>query len=886
MIKSKGNKKESILNNTTNLDKKPAVVSIIKSKDAKLDDVFEIEIACKINSDLYLQNNIKDINVSISNNSFNEIKNKSIKSSLDVEIEKIEKTKNLYKDNDDFSESELQIKNEESFLKSRNRNKLINKSIENLNRNNKSINTSNLVGQKIGKINFAPATNKLNVLSNKKTQKEIYKEPKQLKINLNKNTVSETADKNIEAPSTFRDLFKKKYNKNNISSNKDMASLFQDSHNKTSFKKKNAGIIPSKSRNRDLDTNLFDLVFSGIKKEIIDKSDKNNITVSKSSNVATVKEVKTKVFISRKKLLDMKTNSNIIFNVNTKNNVVQNVSKKIRIDEILQQEKLENTDFSLGVKRSSKASNLLVGKSKKEDSSLTIFTKKVNQASLPDREKFKKKDDIKIDKTNRLKVKGKAKKTQDVFYRGTLNFNNENYSNLKCIVDRSNKRFMQNEPFANIIAELDLSKDAIKINVTDISNNVRSIRVFKQIYSGNIFKKEKIPLLDEKGEEVSFKILQEEKSLEFIDYDVFDERAYRYCFECIMNNGELKKGFNTFLEKYEEKSEIIKFTNVESELTSKGINVSFKVEKLQEDVDVILDNLFGNLFDLFEDELSKIKDLTGLVYSIEVVRINGNNSSAKTIARVTVDKEGFGSFFDNAPNQKGIFYKLIPRVVPAADIISKVNDKISLVGKNQVFKKLNNVYAAKRKSREAFLKSKTSDSNDVNQTAPIISSIGNKFSNRLSFTKGRIVTPENEVEESGFNFFKFSSTGDIAYYNFNSQVGNKLDFVISKAVISEIPHHKSKEKISDAKKMQKQFFSFNIGIAGDENVDFYKFYVKENDDVYLDGIFNSTDDSGQKNYKYLIEQEGSFGKVDYFVVPVFKDGLIGNVKNVGTKIIQ
>ena len=320
-----------------------------------------------------------------------------------------------------------------------------------------------------------------------------------------------------------------------------------------------------------------------------------------------------------------------------------------------------------------------------------------------------------------------------------------------------------------------------------------------------------------------------------------------------MNNGELKQGFNTFLEKYEEKSEIIKFTNVESELTSEGINVSFKVEKLQEDVDIILDNLFGNLFDLFEDELSKIKDLTGLVYSIEVVRVNKNNSSAKTIARITVDKDGNGSFFDNEPDQKGIFYKFIPRVVPASDIISKVNDKISLVGKDQVFKKLNNVYASKRKTREPFLKSKDKSdcSHDNNVTSPVVSSIGNKFSNRLSFTKGRIVTPESEVEESGFNFFKFSSTGDIAYYNFNSQSEDQFGFFIDKALINEIPHHKSKGKISDVKKIQKQFFSLAIPITDDKHVDFYKFYVKENDDVYLDGIFNSTDISGQKTYKYL-----------------------------------
>ena len=334
MIKSIGNKKVNILNRTTNLETNPTVVSVTKSNDTKLDDVFEIELACTINSDLYLKNNIKDIDVTISNNSFNEVKNNNTKASQDIEIQKTQKTKDLYANNDSFSENELQIKREESFLRSKNRNKTINKSIENLSQNKKNLDTTSLIGKKIGKVSFLPATSKLNVLSNSKIQKEVYKDSKKLTIAVNKKIVNEMPDKNIEVSSEFRNVFKKRYNKNNISSNKDMASLFQDSHNKTSFKKKNAGIIPSRSRSRDLDKNLFDLVFNGIKNEIKNSSEKSNITITKKTSTETVKEVKTKVRITRKRLLDAKTNSNINFSVNTKNNVVQNVSKKIKIDQI------------------------------------------------------------------------------------------------------------------------------------------------------------------------------------------------------------------------------------------------------------------------------------------------------------------------------------------------------------------------------------------------------------------------------------------------------------------------------------------------------------------------------------------------------------------------
>jgi len=880
MFKGKSKIKKSIVNNISNEPVNPTVVNIQKSRNDPMEDVFEVEVSCVIDSKEYLGNNIQKIDVEIDNSS---IKKSAPRSFLDAEKNIGSKTSDIYQKDKSNPIDIEKIKEKEKARSYGSKNfsvspKLLNASIEKASLNKKKMSSSvKKTAKTVGKINFSPATGKLNILKYASTQKELFQEDKKLSIKIVNKKRPEVI--NTDTKDNFRDAFKRNYNRNNISIGKDSASLFQESHNKTSFKKKNSGNIPSKSGERNKNKQLFDLAFNGIKKEILNEPSNVNIEIESKKSESKNKKVKTKIKVSRKDLLSGKSDASLIFNVNNrKNQSVQKINQKIRVNDILKQDKKEETDFNLGVKRTKKGSQVSIGKSKKNDTSLSLLVKNVKQSSLPNKEMFKKAKDISLSNAP-TKSKDNKKLSSDVFYRGTLNFNGNDYSNLKCIVDRAPIRENQNIPLLNITGEIIEEARGIRLYITDISSNVDAVRVVKQKFVGNVLKKEYLPILDEKGREVNFKFIEDENNLILTDYDVFEERSYLYKVECIMRNGEKKLAFKTFLEKFEEKSEVVLIENVSANIVGSKTEVSFKVRKIETDVEVILNNLYGNLFDLFQKEMEKVKNLSGIVYSIEVVRIDKHNSTAKTVARVSVDQNGEGKFVDDISDHKGIFYKFTPRVVPAADIITSINDKISLIGQQQVFNKLNFNYAAKIKSKEVSFNANT------NNKDLIVGTESNKYNSRNSFLRGRINTPEKEIEDSGFNFFKHSSTGDIKYFNFNND-NNKVSFELSGAVINEIDHFGSKVKNNEKKKIQKQLFSLDIKAKDDLDVDFYKMYVKENDDVYLDGVFNSTDENGNKNYKYLIEQEGSYGKVDYYVVPVFKDGSIGKVKNVGTKIIQ
>ena len=81
----------------------------------------------------------------------------------------------------------------------------------------------------------------------------------------------------------------------------------------------------------------------------------------------------------------------------------------------------------------------------------------------------------------------------------------------------------------------------------------------------------------------------------------------------------------------------------------------------------------------------------------------------------------------------------------------------------------------------------------------------------------------------------------------------------------------------DMQGIPKREFEINIESSGhDYYVDFYVIFVKENNDVYLDGIMHSTDTTRSvKRYLYHITHSGSKGIIEYYVVPFLKNGNIG-----------
>ena len=285
--------------------------------------------------------------------------------------------------------------------------------------------------------------------------------------------------------------------------------------------------------------------------------------------------------------------------------------------------------------------------------------------------------------------------------------------------------------------------------------------------------------------------------------------------------------------------------------------------------------MFGDLFELFKDKLQTIRDVLTVSYSIEVNRIDHLIGQSSTIAKLTPDADGMCTFIDNqAPAYSNITYKLTPRVAPTLDLISFANEQAELLAKNNIFKSSRYTRASGERNRN-------------NRQQQIVSTPGSKFAKRNSFLKGLIETEAYTLSRENADVFFNNSTGDIFYSTMDRPelFGQTKEININNATaelfdkVDSLTDRYNKQSTvgdvdRDIKNRATLLYDVSFNITGnDAYVDFYAFFIKEGNKVYLDGIMHSIDAyTASKKYSYLVKHEGSFGRVEYFIVPFYKDG--------------
>ena len=84
-----------------------------------------------------------------------------------------------------------------------------------------------------------------------------------------------------------------------------------------------------------------------------------------------------------------------------------------------------------------------------------------------------------------------------------------------------------------------------------------------------------------------------------------------------------------------------------------------------------------------------------------------------------------------------------------------------------------------------------------------------------------------------------------------------------------------------------KFYEIEFNSNNDYLVDFYAVFIKEGTHVYLDGAIHSTDTLvSDKRYAYLVKHTGSVGVIEYYVVPILKNGKILDPKLVTAQLIK
>ena len=198
------------------------------------------------------------------------------------------------------------------------------------------------------------------------------------------------------------------------------------------------------------------------------------------------------------------------------------------------------------------------------------------------------------------------------------------------------------------------------------------------------------------------------------------------------------------------------------------------------------------------------------------------------------------------------------------------------MGKKTIFQSVNYVTANNVRNYE-------------NREKEIWTAVGNKFGRRNVFLKSLIERPNFVLDKNNFDVFLDTETGDIEYVDMtNSTLVTNKRIRVKDDSISEVPVVTEKSLLTSRKNtIQKRYFDISFTVQNDFFVDFYAIFIKEGNNVYLDGVMHSKDSLQRDNlYSYLVEHNGSFGKIEYYAVPFFKDGTIASPILVSAQIIH
>jgi len=711
----------------------------------------------------------------------------------------------------------------------------------------------------------------------------------------------------------YQNSFKNAYN-SLISKSIDPIVLFEKSFNKSSFVEKRSSYINIQKFNYSNFyseyENFFDAIFNLIKEQEVNLY-KKNIVVEQQK----FKMLETVTTISKSELVNYGPGLNFIYVAEDENGIkLESKNLNVNIQKILiqlQKSSLKydisssrkiNNNMSVSVGNKSKNSHLNLSVHLKTFKSITDFKNNFfkdtfrNITVAPRKTSIFKNGNFSKIKNPNIKL---VKIDENAFFRSTINFSGEEFDNVLSTAAKSSRHSDGNFPDLSITAIQNRS-GFVEINVQNMSNNITHIlvkkeRVFpgrtrgieKQIYTTVAKLQQRAPL--------SYRsVVDSDLPINLTDHNLQDGHIYKYYVDCIMKNGEVKRANKQFILKFEERSEIVTISNLATSVVSNNTVVSdesqtrkiknaFVLRKIETEVDKIYASIFGEVFDLFGDEISKIKDVQSFSYSVMIERINRKTGENIKVGTFQIDSDGVCEFSDNVPIDQDVTYVLKPRVALTADIIASIEGQIDQIGQSQGNAKINFSYASSR--RKSNLRRRK-----------VLSSTGTKF-NSFSFSKqGKITSPSTKISEESLDFFADRSTGDI--FNFevssNQNSDRSFDTAITLNDIREIKNLslsklQKKENHKSVNISSKRFFNLDFQVNNSDClfVDFFAILVYENDNAYLDGVAHAKDIvANNSRVRYLVKHVGSVGVVSYYALPVLKDGTVLNPSLIGRNIIE
>lgn len=466
------------------------------------------------------------------------------------------------------------------------------------------------------------------------------------------------------------------------------------------------------------------------------------------------------------------------------------------------------------------------------------------------------------------------KKDRPTFFRVNPVFDQREYSNSKFTSVNTGRRLL-NLKYAGISAIIQV--DRIAIEVKNLSNEINKVELFRR----NLTKKERnftptqsksnaangsIDLSRNKVKSSKGKNLN--VIYTFYDDDIEFNHTYEYKAVLYDDSGNKYFSSNSAIEKYSKPTGYVtmipKKTLIRLRDNSKEIEISGTVEKIQTDADRLFKDLFGRYYDLFEDDLKDIKDLSGISINILVEMINRDNSDVSRLGEISVDNQGNFSKLFKIPAQDSVAIKLTPRVLPPSEIFSKLSENLPNLAAKYRFAPVSAFNTAAIKTSLG------------NRGRGVLSVVGDKFSQRTARMSGKILDKKTKLSRTNFDTYYDGDTGDVVYLLEDGI--NKIDYESVQVEIEnanieylDLDNIKKQENNLRNKSTKSEYYLASFDISNLKNgLDFLLMVYSENDQQNYSGLAFPSNSS--TNIRYVFKTSMLYGKINFYAKPVLKNG--------------
>jgi len=595
--------------------------------------------------------------------------------------------------------------------------------------------------------------------------------------------------------------------------------------------------------------------------------------------------------INASSLFQTEKNPTIDFNLNCVRTARGNIITRINNQE------LQDTYFNFHQKSFAKSQNYM--NAIFEDSDEKIFIKSKNSLKLTDGKEQNLKSPL-------------FSKSKTIFQRINPYFEGEEIANTNAASVASTTSDEQ-QLSCTVIATQEPEAKITNVFVSNLSEDVFAVLPVKRIAKGTRgtdFAPLK-NLVDGRFVDIKKSFVRDENfsdtgeaSFAFTDEDVENGVIYEYAAILYNRSGFSHLSGNRFLEKRDDREGLVR-AEVRKEETDRTIfdegsnqikrRVRFDVtlNREEDDVDKIINSIFGDNRSLFNDDLSSIKDASNLIYGVRVHKIDTltgeysfvgsfrgyKQKDTTSTASSDIPKIYKASFSDYSPAFSTQIYKFDPYIIPPSQVLDKVYKTLELAVKS------------KSKSRSTLNKMLVSKQKILNKD--IISSVGTKFAG-VQGRKGAISSIESLLEKNKNDLFLEGVTGDIVYERLPpvsiQTLDKKIDVRNASVSLIKTLDRDERNKNYIPKKVAK--IKFDVG-SSDSLIDFYVIVKQFNKDpnIVIEGAMHSKDITSRNQkqetgYSYLSEVKTSVGLIRYYLFGIAKNGTVVGPQSLGALMLE